>query len=115
MSMFFTNHFNKTRFDKKRRPLSSKKHEERIFMRWCWKKVQFCEKKTTRDRLEYNLVKKKTFISRRNEGLSRVVNRCIFTDTPHSVNKQFRVSRMTFKEMVSFRYLTGITQLPVKK
>lgn len=115
MNYIFTNYFNKTRFDKKRRILFSKLKNNNNLFRWTLRNSLYHEDFVFNDKLRFYIMKKKTYLNRRNESVSRIVNRCIFTDNPHSVNKQFRVSRMTFKELTSERLLTGVTQLPVKK
>jgi len=44
----------------------------------------------------------------RNSSITRVKNRCILTGRPKSVYRQFRISRICFRELASNGLLTGV-------
>jgi len=114
MTLTFTNYFNKTRHDRMRRRLVQKNQRNAMFNQWVWKIASEFDTQT-KDRLKFYIMHDRTHLNRRNESRARLVNRCIFTDNPHSVNQEFRLARQTLKEATSAALLTGLTQLPVKK
>ena len=124
----FTNYLNRTRKDRKRRLFLEKSENEINARHWVSLQLRLKKfalitdankvrgytsnkRKLTRKilrKLNFHLFKKRTY---RKLYLShtKVSARCVFTDSARSVNSEFRLSRMTFKELADSRHLTGVT------
>nr|YP_008816064.1 ribosomal protein S14 [Entransia fimbriata]AGZ90306.1 ribosomal protein S14 [Entransia fimbriata] len=44
----------------------------------------------------------------RDSSSTRIKNRCIFTGRPRSTLRFFKISRITFKELVAFGHILGV-------
>lgn len=51
-----------------------------------------------------------TYLSFKSVTLSKIKNRCIFTQNARSVNRQYRISRNVFRAKVTFAKLYGFSK-----